>query len=326
MKKIRPRSQRIHKLENAEANPLKENTGAVALILVIWVMIILVAIVTEFSYSMRTEINITRNFKEEEESYQLALAGIEYARAEIMSIVEAQNTFVNEEGVLVFDPENTEPVRTRSLGKGGFEYTITDEDGKLNINTATREQLKYLFLESGVYLENVDEIVDSIIDWRDKNDLHMLNGAEEDYYRDLDEPYSCKDGPFDSIEELLLVKGMTPEILYGSPDEDEEEEDVYDGVVEYLTVRGTSKININTAPRLVLEAVMGIDAANNIMLQREAGTLSRVSGKEKIVSEYYTIISKGTNADGTIKRSVKAVVHNTEDKMEILYWNDNFIR
>jgi hypothetical protein len=50
---------------------LRDASGAVALILVMWVMVILIAIVGEFSYSMRTELNITRNFKEEEEAYQL---------------------------------------------------------------------------------------------------------------------------------------------------------------------------------------------------------------------------------------------------------------
>ena len=64
---------------------MQNEKGVVALLLVLWVMVILVAIAGEFSYSMRTEVNITRNFKEEEESYQLALAGIERAKIEILS-------------------------------------------------------------------------------------------------------------------------------------------------------------------------------------------------------------------------------------------------
>lgn len=313
-------------MKSAKENRLEDSTGVVALILVIWVIIILISIVTEFSYSMRTEINIARNFKEEEEAYQLAFAGIEYAKNEMRSIEKAKAVFVTEEGTLIFDPENMEPVRRKNLGRGSFEYTITDEDGKMNINTAKREQLKYVFLESGVDMEVIDELVDSIIDWRDKNELHMLNGAEEDYYRGLDEPYSAKDGPFDSIKELLLVKGMTPEILYGSKETDEDEDLSYSGVEEYLTVRGSGKLNINTAPRVVIEAVMGIAAADNIMLLRETGPLFKPIGNGKISSEFFTIISKGTNADGNIKRSVNAVVQNNKDNIEILYWNDNFIR
>lgn len=312
-------------MTGSRKNMIRDKRGAVALILVVWIMVILIAIVLEFSYSMRTEINITQNFKEEEEAYQLALAGIEYAKAEIGKVKVMQEVFVNEEGVLIFDKDVMEPVRTKSLGRGSFEYIITDEDGKLDINIATHEQLKYIFIESGLDSDEAAGIVDSIIDWRDTNDLHMLNGAEEDYYRDLDEPYSCKDGPFDSIEELLLVKGMTKEILYGSMD-DEEEEKTYSGIVGSLTVNGSKRINVNTAPRVVVEAVIGIAAANNIILQRDTGSVSAIPGNGKLTSEIFTIISKGINADGSIKRSVKAVVHNRSDKMEIVYWNDNFIR
>ncbi|MBL7031787.1 MAG: general secretion pathway protein GspK [Nitrospira sp.] len=306
-------------------NMIMNKNGGVALILVIWVTIILIAIVAEFSYSMRTEIRITQNFKEEEEAYQLALAGIEYAKAEIRAVEVIQEVFVSEEGMLIFDRDVLEPVRTKKLGRGSFEYIITDEDGKLNINIATQDQLQYTFIESGLDADEAAAIADSIIDWRDTNDLHMLNGAEEDYYRDLDEPYSCKDGPFDSIEELLLVKGMTEEILYGSI-VNEDEEKTYSGVVESLTVNGSKNINVNTAPMVVMEAVIGINAAENIILQRDAGPVSEITGNGKLTSEFFTIISKGTNADGSIKRLVKAVVHNRSDKMEIIYWNDNFIR
>jgi general secretion pathway protein K len=308
-------------------NVIIDKSGAVALILVVWIMVILIAIVTQFSYSMRTEIRITQNFKEEEESYQLALAGIEYAMAEIRAVEAMQEAFVNAEGILIFNKDVMEPVRTRNLGRGSFEYIITDEDGKLDINAATLKQLNDIFIESGVDPDEAAGIADSIFDWRDPNELHMLNGAEEDYYRDLDEPYSCKDGPFDSIEELLLVKGMTKEILYGSiEDEEEEEEKAYSGVVGLLTVNGSGKINVNTAPRAVIEAVIGIESADNIILQREVGPVSLIPKNGKQASEFFTIISKGTNADGTIKRTVKAVVHNRSNKMETVYWNDNFIR
>ncbi len=299
-------------------------TGGVALVLIIWVMVILIAIVGEFSYSMRTEINITRNFKEEEEAYQLALAGIEFAKIEIFSAPEEENMYVNENDVLLFNQDEEEPERKGNLGNGSFEYIITDEDGKLNINTASVEELKYIFLDSGVDITEVDTIVDSIIDWRDKNDLHMLNGAEEDYYQSLPVPYSSKDGPFDSVEELLLVKGMTPEIFYGS--EDEEGEKVFEGVTKYLTVKGSNRININTASRLVLEAVLGIEMANNIIQQREAGPISRSIRNGKVSSEFFTVISTGMNKDGTIKRSIKTILQNKEDNLEIVYWNDNYIR
>ena len=309
---------------------LNNERGGVALVIVIWIIVVLIAIVGEFSYSMRTEINIARNFKEEEEAYQLALAGIEQAKLELLSAKNNEVVYLNEENILVFgvDSEDKEKLeRKGDMGNGAFEYVITDEDGKLNINTEPLERLKYVFLETGIDITEVDTIVDSIIDWRDTDDLHMLNGAEEDYYHSLDRPYSCKDGPLDSLEELLLVKGMKKEYLSGSvkQEEDAEGEKAYEGVEKYFTVYSSGGVNINTASRAVLEAFFGLDVANNIMTQREAGPISTAISNGKVLSEFFTIISTGTIADGKIKRSVKMVVHKKDQELETLYWNDNII-
>ena len=326
---------KIYKWYMAAHKLMRSDEDGVALIFILSIMVILVTIVGEFSHSMRTEVNITRNFREEEEAYRLALAGIESAKMEILSAENPADMYVNEDGILVFsqgegeEGEETVPERKDSLGRGTFEYTITDEDGKLNINSATIEQLKDLFIGSGVGLEDIDTIVDSIIDWRDTDDLHMLNGAEEDYYRSLENPYSCKDGPFDSIEELLLVKGITPEIFFGTAgdanEEKGDEEDVYEGVSKYLTVKGTNKVNLNTASEVVLEMVLGPDAAYDIILQRENGPIARPTNKGKVSSSFFSVISTGINADGKIKRSVKAILEKKDKKMETVYWNDNFI-
>lgn len=323
-------------------NVLKSEAGGVALVLVIWVLVVLVAIVGEFSYSMKTEINIVRNFKEEEEAYQLALAGVEAAKLELLSVKNNAIAYINENNVLALDDlrafkdddEEEEPVRNGTLGNGSYEYTLDDEDSKLNINTVSRDTLKNLFSDSGVDSSDVDTIVDSIIDWRDKNEEHHLNGAEEDYYRSLDTPYSCKDGPFDSIEELLLVKGMTREILYGSKEEGDEEDNeeesdeeevTYEGVDRYLTVYGSSIININTASEPLLDVILGPEAATNVISQRETGPILNAQFNNKITSEYFTIISTGTNADGTIKRSIKTTILKRNNSLEMLYWNDNLI-
>ena len=143
--KIKAMKWIFSKLKAAE-NIFRDEGGAVALIFVLSVVVILVTIAGEFSRTMRTEINITRNFKEEEEAYRLALAGVETAKMEILSAENPAEMYVNENGILVFSrggeegEEAVEPERKESLGKGTFEYTITDEDGKLNLNNATIDQ------------------------------------------------------------------------------------------------------------------------------------------------------------------------------------------
>lgn len=310
--------------------------------LVIWIMVILVALVGEFSYSMRTEMKITRNFKEEEEAYQLAMAGVEQAKAELLLVRDLRTAYLSENDLFVFfDESNTgeaalsEPERSGKLGRGSFEYKIDDEDGKINLNTATPEQLRQLFVDSGVASEDVDTIVDSILDWRDENSLHRLNGAEEDYYTSLEKPYSSKDGPFSTVEELLLVKGMTPEIFFGSdygkpkPEDQEqstdEEQKSYSGVAQYLTVNGSELININTARLPVLEATFGLQVADNIMIQRQNGPLGRPVGRSKVDSKFFTITSTGKNADESLKRTVKVILQRQENDLVTLYWSDNSI-
>lgn len=298
-------------------------TGGVALVLVIWVIVVLVAIVGEFSYSMRTEIKITRNFKEEEEAYQLALAGIQQAKAEILNAKDLSKMHVDANGVLIINPDEEAPARENSLGNGNYQYTITDENGKLNLNTATMEQLRGIFMNSGDGPAELDTIVDSIFDWRDTDDLHMLNGAEDDYYQSLDRGYSSKDGPFELPEELLLVKGITPGIFYGFKTDDKGK--TFDGAGKYFTVYGSGIINKWTAPEVVLEAAFGPDEASNIITQREAGLINVPASGSKDVSEFFSIISSGRNADGTIKRTVKTVVEKQDDTLETIYWNDNIV-
>ena len=83
-----------------------------------------------------------------------------------------------------------------------------DEASKLNLNTATQEMLELL-------PRMTPQLAAAIIDWRDENDEPSPDGAEEETYQRLTPPYRCKNAPFESIEELRLVYGMTLDLLAG---------------------------------------------------------------------------------------------------------------
>ena len=87
-------------------------------------------------------------------------------------------------------------------------YGLSDESGKVNINTAPRDVLLEL---PGM----TSELVDTLIDYRDENEEAEPEGAEQDYYDTLPTPYMIKNGALASIEELLLVKGFNGSIVYG---------------------------------------------------------------------------------------------------------------
>ena len=89
-----------------------------------------------------------------------------------------------------------------------FEYGVTDEAGKINLNSASLEMLLKL---PGM----TSELAASIIDWRDEDSEISTGGAENEYYLALSEPYDCKNGPLETVDEILLIKGASEDLLYG---------------------------------------------------------------------------------------------------------------
>jgi len=223
----------------------------IALLLVLWVLTILMVIVLSFSLMARTETLSTRSFKERVEKKFLAEAGIERGIVEIF--YGKQNAGVESGDANTWKTDGT-PYPAQ-IGEDSYTVRITDESGKIDINALTDSSgiiLKNLLIASGVKDEDADTIVDSTLDWKDKNvGMHRLHGAGDDYYMSLPNPYQPTHSDFDSVEELLLVKGVTPEILYGSGERK--------GIIDFLTCYSkTPGVNINAAPKEILTAVPGI--------------------------------------------------------------------
>lgn len=195
----------------------------IALVMVLWILTLLSVIVGEFCFTMRTQVNITRNFMETTEAHYIAVAGLNTA------IEQTIRQIVAPAPVNSADPQDTTAdqiqwrVNTQippmPYGYGEYTVWIDNEGGKVNINLADKDLLRLMLNGFDIDDAQKDTIVDSILDWRDTDDLKRLNGAESDYYMSLPVPYECKNGDFDSIEELLLVKGVTPEIFYGGLDQ-----------------------------------------------------------------------------------------------------------
>lgn len=303
---------------------LLKNENGIVLFLVLWVLTLLSVIVGEFCHAMRTEVNITRNFKEETQAYYIAMAGVNRAVAELIrNEAMSQKTRYPDTEEEEKEKEEEEEIKWRvnadipaiHFGDGQFEVKIGNESGKIDINKADDYLLRMML--KGFDLEDSDKdmIVDSILDWRDKNNLHRLNGAEDDYYRSLPEPYECKDDDFDCVEELMLVRGMTAEIFYG-------------GLRDMVTVYpvGFNKININTASSLVLRSFPQItdDMIRDIIEYRTKDDFRSLNELIPIVgsdvykaivthitlktSPYFTIKSVGTIEGGQTRQGVQAMV------------------
>ena len=151
------------------------------------------------------------------------------------------------------------------LPGGYITGEISDEQGKINVNNLvtgndfdplTRTRLERLF----ALLEVDETLVQAIIDWIDP-DVEAIppNGAEDDYYTGLEQPYLASNQAMSHISELRLVKGFDQEI--------------YDTVSPYLTaLPAATTININSAQDAVIASLspqVSIDTAQNIISERD---------------------------------------------------------
>ncbi|OPY66500.1 MAG: putative type II secretion system protein K [Syntrophorhabdus sp. PtaU1.Bin002] len=301
-----------------QGKALFSNRG-IALLVVLWILTILIVIVLSFAFMARTEVYSTITFREGVEKKFVAEAAIE------RGIVELYYRFANKNQTMAV--EGSEIVRIDGrLYRGGvggswYSFAITDESGKISINTLTDANgviLNNLLVNMGISGDDANTIVDSILDWEDSDNLRRLHGAEDEYYLSLPIPYRAKNGRFDTIEELLLVKGMTTDILFGSGSRP--------GLIGFLTIYTDSPIiNVNAAPREVLMALPDITAtmADRIIEAREemslkgpqdiAGIIGDVLGR---VTGYigfedanvYTIEGKGFGKDEKRGFTVRAIV------------------
>jgi hypothetical protein len=170
------------------------------------------------------------------------------------------------------------------LGNGWFSLKIVDNDSRMNINTAIAmannngndDILRQALTLIGVDAAAHQEIISSLIDWWDQNNGVSNSGAENDYYKTLDPPYFAKNAPIDDLTELLLVKGITPEMYWGSGVSGHQlqvlnrdysrvkhskfEAPTYAiGFVDLFTPLSSGRININTASATVLQLIHEID-------------------------------------------------------------------
>jgi type II secretory pathway component PulK len=236
-----------------------------ALIAVLLVLALLGVIGAEFAFSMRLEASMVRSYKEGVIAMHLAEAGVQQAMREVVTNWQYCG-YPDDEPLTFFraalDRLPRLPREAVPLGGGEFSYRISDEEARLDLNRLGPNQfdrIDRLLAELGLEKRERDTVVDSIQDWRDGNEEHRLNGAESDTYLELPVPYRSRNGAFEDIRELLQVQGVTAKLYYGDAD--------HPALRDFVTVRGTGQVNINTAPEVVLRALGLSDAEISEIVQ-----------------------------------------------------------
>jgi general secretion pathway protein K len=319
--------------------------SGVILIALLWILTALSAIALSFSRESFVEVAAARNAQALEDSYFVARAGI---ATTIYQLMQKRSLPVVRRAALQTVPDPIDlGVVTGTLGGGTYQVDIQDESGKINLNIASEQQLRGLVEALGISKEEGDIIVDSILDWRDADKMHHLNGAEDDYYQTLIPPYNAKDSRFDTIEELLLVRGVTPAFFYGYPERTPSGSVVYKyGLSRCLTVyTNANQINVNFAPIPVLMSIPGISPetariiydrrrvtpfANTAEVMREIPMNLGASAMTFLTTAktgLYTLSASAHAARSKAKRVIRAIINldqgGEDAPYQTLYWNEN---
>jgi general secretion pathway protein K len=327
---------------------LHRDSGGFALLLTLLIMTLIVTVTFQFNTSMTSELYAAANLRDSVRLGSIARSGFHYALAVLYEDAAAENGFDSlHEGWADFRALSANS--SSMFEDGRFEVRIIDHSGRIQINqlikapdevggeytyNTTQKELLTRFLSSEEFdldEEMVDDLVDALKDWMDPDHEVTGFGAEDSFYQTLDKPYACKNGPVESLDELLLVRGISRELYYGTEERP--------GISAYLTTQGSDgKININTASPLVLRSLsehLDQEIVEEMIAYRgdednDLSSISWYSGVRGMSSEvsidhlvstsshYFEIRSAGIRE--TMSKRVEGLVERKEGTLKILSW------
>ncbi|MBT3595092.1 MAG: hypothetical protein HN505_03890 [Verrucomicrobia bacterium] len=241
-------------LRNQDRINVRCRTRGSVLIIVMWVALGLVSVTLYFAHSMYFEFKAAENDYEGYQAQQAIDGALRYATYLLANLEEPGtlpeiDTYVAERGLI---GEAT----YWYIGRGQESnfainpvFSLVDEGSKLNLNLATQEMLEYL-------PNMTPDFAAAIVDWRDEDEEVSENGAEADVYARMNPSRQIKNALFDTVDELMLVYGADPLLVYGedanyngildpnendgdaSPPSDNANGTLDFGLIEYVTVYG----------------------------------------------------------------------------------------
>jgi len=320
------------------------DSKGVILIALLWILTALSVIALSFSREGFVEVAVARNTRDLADAYYIARGGL---MAAVYQILQRQLTPGPQQLELKDTPDPIDlGTVTGKFGDGEYLVDVQDESGKININFVGEDQLRALLEAIGISKHDADIIADSILDWKDVDLDHRLNGAEDDYYQALNPPYKAKNGRLDTVEELLLVRGVTPDYFYGHSEKTPDGSIIFKyGLSRYLTVySSTPRISINYAPVQVLMSIPGITpqlaqmiyerrkvkpfANPSEIVQQLPATLGAMAGPFLSTERtgIFTLTATAHRENSKVQRAIRAVVSldmREVNQYKIIYWNEN---
>ncbi len=284
---------------------IRRNCGGSVLVALLWCLVLLAVIVIGVLHTARLDLMVVKNYGDRIQAHYLAVAGVEKAKALLYQDArERSRSGQNHTGNLYDAPDMFRQV---PLGRGEFSvvhragaddggrllFGVSDEEGRLNVNSTSADEL--------VRLDGMTpDVAASIIDWRDEDNQVTPGGAEADYYLAMRRPYLPRNGPIQTIRELLMVRGVTPELLLGvdkhqngllqpeleNPGTSFAELDMgwaglmtVDSSVANLDAAGQERVDVQTADERTLTGVRGFttEIARSIVAYRNRSRFNSIA-------------------------------------------------
>lgn len=195
----------------------------IALVIVLWLLVLLTVIAASHARAIRTETRLAANQLDAGKARSLAETGVHHAIMELLVRDEALRWRVDGS------------VNRLRYIDGEVAISIRDARGLVDINKVTATVLDSVLAGAGIDADQRQALVGATLDWRDKDNLKQINGAEDDDYRRAGMKWAARDGAFSSIEEFRYVMGMTNPL--------------FEQLAPYLTVHsGQAGVNLDFAP------------------------------------------------------------------------------
>ena len=310
-----PRRRRPLKMIRIQHPASKSKRGS-ALIVALWTLMLLGVLVMSFALDAMLEGKISVYVRQRQRVNHLTQSGVAIAE---MLLIKQQSVSGSSRATEEEDRWKEPALRIKRgqttiidepIGDGAVRVEIIPEQARWNINQLCNEARagvpydlvwEQIFMKSGIPEDLFEELIDCWNDWTDADStVTGRSGAEDEYYKSLEPPYTARNGPIDTIDELRLVKSFVPAILDGgvlNPEEKKEERQIrVSGIKELFTTYGDGKINVNAAPMEVLSTIPGVDEliAGAIIEEREGAVGSGVlSGSRTVSSASRSATSSG---------------------------------
>jgi type II secretory pathway component PulK len=190
-------------------NPQSPSVRGTVLIVALWILVVLSGLVLVLAQTIRVEALCSANTAAAQQAAAVEQGAVAYVMATLdgcegtppaAADLLCQGVQVGDGAFWLLKPDREDD--------RAWTFGLADEAGKININTAAQEMLEKL-------PDMTIDVAPAIIDWRDADEEVTAGGAESEYYLLAADPHECKNAPFETVEELLLVRYVTRDLLFG---------------------------------------------------------------------------------------------------------------